>query len=196
MKSVPVQSAWALWFRFRKEALRSWWLRISLIRRGVYIGEGARIPGGGTLSFMPSASVQRHSVLNARRGATIHLGHRSRIGANAVISAVGSIRIGDDVLIADRVFIADHHHGHADPDRAVIDQGASSAEPVLIDDGCWLGINVCVMPGVTLGPGCIVGAGSVVTRSFPARCILAGAPARQIGRRDAIGDRTNLDESP
>jgi acetyltransferase-like isoleucine patch superfamily enzyme len=169
-----MRSAWASWFVFRRQALRSWVLRLRWLRRGVYIGEGARIPGGGELSFAASSSVQRYAVLNARAGAVIELGRGSRIGAFAVISAIQRIDIGPDVLIADRVFIADHHHDFSDPGRP--------------GTGCWLGINVCIMPGVTLGPGCVVGAGSVVTRSFPAGSIVGGAPARLLRNRLQHGE--------
>ena len=54
-------------------------------------------------------------------------------------------------------------------------------EKVVIDDECWLGANVIVLPGVHLGPHCIVGAGSVVTKSFPdGWCVLAGVPAKVV----------------
>ena len=178
-----MQSAGGLWFAFGKQALRSWLLRLSWLRRGVYIGPGARIPGGGQLHFARTASVQRYAVLNARAGASIRVGSGTRIGAFAVISAIQSVDIGADVLIADRVFIADHNHEFSDPGIPVIQQGCSVAKPVTIGAGCWLGINVCIMPGVALGGGCIVGAGSVVTNSFPEGSIIGGVPARLIRRR-------------
>jgi acetyltransferase-like isoleucine patch superfamily enzyme len=179
---------WHSWRTFRRQALRSWLLRWRWMGRGVYIGEGARIPGGGVLAFAASSSIQRFAVLNARAGAVIRLGRGSRIGAFAVLSAAQSIEIGDDVLIADRVFISDHHHGFADPTRPVIEQDGTPPEPVVIGAGCWLGINVCVMPGVSLGPGCVVGAGSVVTRSFPGGSIVGGIPARLIKSRTPHGE--------
>jgi acetyltransferase-like isoleucine patch superfamily enzyme len=141
------------------------------------------MPGGGELDFQPGASVQRMGVLNARAGGAIRIGARSRVGAFAVISAVSSITIDEDVLIADRVFIADHQHESSDPSSPIIAQGVSDASPVVIGRGCWLGINVCVMPGVQLGPGCIVGAGAVVTRSFPAGSVVGGAPAKLLKTR-------------
>jgi acetyltransferase-like isoleucine patch superfamily enzyme len=182
-----MQGASDLWFAFRKQAVRSWLLRWRYLRRGVYIGEGARIPGGGELAFAATSSVQRFAVLNARKGAVIRLGPGSRIGAFAVISAGRSIDIGPDVLIADRVFITDHHHGYADSGIPVIKQDISPPRPVSIGAGCWLGVNVCVLPGVALGPGCIVGAGSVVTGSFPAGSIVGGVPARLIRSRSSHG---------
>lgn len=183
MAIMIARSAGPTWLMFRRQALRSWLLRWAWLVRGVYIGEGARIPGGGKLDLARSVIVQRYSVLNARAGGYISIARGTRIGAFAVISAGQSIEIGHDVLIADRVFISDHHHEFADPDRPVIAQGSSAARPVSIGAGCWLGINVCVMPGVVLGEGCIVGAGSVVTRSFAPGSIVGGAPAQLIRLR-------------
>ncbi len=181
--SNSATSAWRALLQFRRQAIRSTLLRLRLLHLGVYVGEGTRMPGGGELDFQPGASVQRMGVLNARAGGAIRIGARSRVGAFAVISAVSSITIDEDVLIADRVFIADHQHESSDPSSPIIAQGVSDASPVVIGRGCWLGINVCVMPGVQLGPGCIVGAGAVVTRSFPAGSVVGGAPAKLLKTR-------------
>ena len=54
------------------------------------------------------------------------------------------------------------------------------AKPVVIGDDCWFGANVVVCPGVTIGEGCLIGAGSIVTRDIPARSFAAGSPARVI----------------
>jgi acetyltransferase-like isoleucine patch superfamily enzyme len=178
-----MQSAWQQWWTFRRQALRSLRIRYASLWRGVYIGEGARIPGGGRLEFARTASVQHHAVLNASAGAVIRVARGTRIGAFAVISAIRKIEIGTDVLIADRVFISDHHHGFADPHTPIIAQGTGPAQPVSIGAGSWLGINVCIMPGVVLGPGCIVGSNAVVTRSFPAGSIIGGVPAQLLRQR-------------
>lgn len=107
------------------------------------------------------------------------VGEDSLIGPWCILGVLESVRIGRDVLVAERVSIRDHDHryGGEGPIRR---QGYRVA-PVIIGDGVWLGANVVVRQGVELGAGCIVGANSVVTRSFPARTILAGAPARPIG---------------
>lgn len=172
-----------IWYTFRRTALRSFVIRIKFLLRNVYIGEATRIPGNGTLDFHANSSVQRMGVINARAGAEIRIGSRSRIGAFSVISAAKSVEIGQDVLIADRVFISDHNHEIGDPFVPVIHQGISASRPVVIGDGCWLGINVSIMPGVTLGSHCIVGTGSVVTQSFPSHSVIGGVPAKLLKSR-------------
>jgi acetyltransferase-like isoleucine patch superfamily enzyme len=62
-------------------------------------------------------------------------------------------------------------------------QGLTAPAPVRIGEGSWLGINVCILPGVTLGRNCVVAANSVVTRSVPDGGVVAGAPARLLRTR-------------
>jgi acetyltransferase-like isoleucine patch superfamily enzyme len=93
------------------------------------------------------------------------------------VAAAREVVIGRDVLIASWVFITDHDHGIAGarpPRHAPLDP----PRPVRIGDGCWLGERAIVLPGVELGPRCVVGAGAVVTRSFPAGSVIAGVPGR------------------
>ena len=60
---------------------------------------------------------------------------------------------------------------------------ALTSKPVIINDNCWIGGHVCVMPGVSIGEGVIIGAGSVVTKDIPDFVIAAGVPAKVIKNR-------------
>lgn len=170
-------------YRICKEKSRAFITRLKMFMRGVYIAEGARIPGNGNLEFGTGVVIQRFGVINSAFRASIKIGEDSRIGAFSVISAIEYIEIGRDVLIADRFFASDHQHESTLKNIPIIRQGASASKPIYIGDGCWIGISVSIMPGVTLGPGCVVGAGSVVTKSFSPNSILMGVPARLIGSR-------------
>ncbi len=70
------------------------------------------------------------------------------------------------------------NHRFGDRDRPVPWQGFSSKGPTRIGDNVWLGANVVVTSGVTIGERCVIGANSVVTHDLPAFSIAAGAPAR------------------
>jgi acetyltransferase-like isoleucine patch superfamily enzyme len=110
-------------------------------------------------------------------GPVIHIGDRARMN-QASITAVEHVSIGEGVDMARGVYISDHMHGFDDPRLPIRDQPLTRVAPVHIGAGAWLGQNVVVMPGVTIGEGAVVGANSVVTRDVPARSVAAGAPAR------------------
>lgn len=84
------------------------------------------------------------------------------------------------MLIASHVMISSENHG-TDPesDTPYMNQPLIT-KPVSIGDGCWIGEKVCILPGVNIGKKCIIGAGSVVTKSIPDYSIAAGNPARVI----------------
>jgi acetyltransferase-like isoleucine patch superfamily enzyme len=117
--------------------------------------------------------------------AKISLGDEVFIGFSSEMDISHSLTIGNHVLIAPGCFITDHQHrrgAHA----LIAEQGCESA-PVVIEDDVWLGTKVVVMPGIRIGRGAIVGAGAVVTRDVEAMSIVAGVPARLVGRRDGKG---------
>jgi acetyltransferase-like isoleucine patch superfamily enzyme len=104
------------------------------------------------------------------------------VGAACEIDVAVSVSIGAHTLLAPGVFITDHTHNmrrHARLDA----QGTRSA-PVTIGEDVWLGTKSVIMAGVTIGDGAVVGAGAVVTKDVAPYSIVAGVPAREIGRRE------------
>ena len=97
-----------------------------------------------------------------------------------MLSAVSSVRLGRDVLLARNVYISDHSHAYEDVTRPVHAQGVSKVLPVVIGDGAWLGQGVVVCPGVSIGRGAVVGAGSVVLQDVPDFSVAVGSPARVV----------------
>ena len=104
-----------------------------------------------------------------------------------VISAVRSVILEENVLLARNVYISDHIHKYSDIGIPVMAQGLSKIQPVVIKRGAWLGQNVVVCPGVTIGVGAVIGANSVVTNSIPDYCVAAGAPARVVKSVESPG---------
>jgi lipopolysaccharide O-acetyltransferase len=105
------------------------------------------------------------------------------------IAAGEKIIIGDNVLIASKVFITDINHGNykgqdCDTPLSAPNCRKLSTAPVTIKDNVWIGEGVCVMAGVTIGKGCIIGALSVVTKSIPDYCIAVGSPAKVVKEFD------------
>ncbi|WP_370514696.1 DapH/DapD/GlmU-related protein [Adlercreutzia sp. ZJ138] len=99
------------------------------------------------------------------------------------------IRLGKGVLIARGCSIITANHDLANPDIH------TQPRDVVIGDHCWLGSNVCVMPGVVLGPHTVVGANAVVTKSFPdGWCVLGGVPAKVIKTIEKPPDSASADD--
>ena len=116
--------------------------------------------------------------LQAMAGAIIRVGARTHFNNNVQVLASAGVNIGADCLIGDAVLIMDAD-GHALAPE-LRHQSAGATDVVTIEDNVWIGSRVIILKGVTLGAGCVVGAGSVVTRSVPPRTVVAGNPARSI----------------
>jgi acetyltransferase-like isoleucine patch superfamily enzyme len=130
-------------------------------------------------------SVRAHARLEVVRTAAgaepglVRIGDDVQIEGYFSVAAAESVTIGHSVLIGSNVAIRDHDHGTA-PDEHRARQPLVAA-PIEIGDFAWLGQNVVVLKGVTIGRNAVVGANAVVTRSVPEGAIVAGVPARQIG---------------
>lgn len=108
-------------------------------------------------------------------GKPVTIGKRCFIQQCCTFFGRGGIEIGDDVFIGPKCNLITINHD-VNPDN----RSATYGKPIKIEDKVWLGINATVLPGVTLGYGCIVGANSVVTKNVPPMTIVAGNPARII----------------
>jgi acetyltransferase-like isoleucine patch superfamily enzyme len=140
----------------------------------VYVGFGSWLQ---TLEPPPGAPVR-----TAGGKPILEIGDGTSIAGGCTISAAVSVRLGERVLLARNVYIADHAHAFGDVHRAVLDQGIDRIEPVSIEDGAWLGENVVVCPGVRIGRGSVVGANAVVLTDIPDHAVAVGVPARVVRR--------------
>ena len=108
-------------------------------------------------------------------GVNIKLGKNVFINACCRFQDQGGITIGDGTLVGHNVTIATLNHDYNPNNRASI-----TPKPVKIGKNVWIGSDSTILPGVEIGDGAIIGAGSVVTKSIPANTIAAGNPARII----------------
>lgn len=122
-----------------------------------------------------ASSVTLFPPFTADFGKNIRLGERVFINSGCRFQDQGGITIGDDCLIGHNAVIATLQHD-IHPDR----RGDLLPSPVRIGRNVWLGANVTVLPGVTIGDDAVIGAGSVVTRDIPAESIAVGSPARVV----------------
>lgn len=112
----------------------------------------------------------------------LKFGNNVYVGQNLHIACADSIIIEDDVLISAGVFITDLSHNTADNDRAVIEQGITT-KPVKICEGAFIGKDSIILPGVTLGRHCVIGANAVVTKDVAEFATVCGVPAAEIASK-------------
>ncbi|MEP7318539.1 MAG: DapH/DapD/GlmU-related protein, partial [Panacibacter sp.] len=119
------------------------------------------------------------------------IGSNVQINDGVHITATVSVCIGNYVLMASKVYISDVAHGNYDIDAGAMNYPnvppaarPLNSQPVVIEDNVWLGDGVCVLPGITIGKGSIIGANAVVTKNIPAGSIAVGIPAKIIKRFD------------
>lgn len=121
-------------------------------------------------------------------GCNISMGSNVSVNMNCTFVDCNKITIGSNVLISSNVQIYTATHPVELQERLTPDWSAKSGEyfcrtyalPVTIEDGCWIGGGVIILPGVTIGKGSVIGAGSVVTKDIPENCVAVGNPCRVI----------------
>lgn len=114
---------------------------------------------------------------------SLSIGDGVSFGDDGHITCINKIQIGNGVLFGRKVLITDNAHGGSE--RKLLEtppkmRPLTSKGPVVIEDNVWIGEMVCIMPGVTIGRGAIIGANTVVTHDVPPYTIVAGNPARVI----------------
>lgn len=123
--------------------------------------------------------------VNIERGAVfgpgVELGDYSGIGINC--EAYGPISIGKNVMMGPEVVIYTSGHRFDRTDVPMMEQGSTEPRAVSIGDDVWIGRRAMIMPGVTIGEGCVIGAGAVVTKDIPPFSVAAGVPARVVKSR-------------
>ncbi len=119
----------------------------------------------------------------ARFTPSMSFGDGSSFGDGGHITCINRVIIGNGVRIGRKVFITDNSHGLSV--RAQLDVPPNfrplySKGAVVIEDNVWIGEMACILPGVTIGRGSIVGANAVVTRDIPPYSVAAGNPAHVV----------------
>ena len=126
------------------------------------------------------------SNVNIEKGAqfsvAVSLGDNSGIGVNALISSY--VTIGNDVMMVPECMIFTSNHGMDRLDIPMWKQKHADPKPVVIGNDVWIGARVTILPGVHIGDGSVIGAGSVVTKDVEAYSIVAGNPAKLIRKRN------------
>jgi acetyltransferase-like isoleucine patch superfamily enzyme len=171
-------NAWAV--------LRARWY----LRRATRLGAKARLWGNPAISNwgeliigerLRLVSTVATTELVAAYGGRLEIGSGVFINYGCSISANQLIRIGDNCSIGPYTIMMDNDFHRLEPERR--NERPDSA-PIVLEENVWLGARVIVLKGVTIGTGSVVGAGSVVVKDIPPRCLAAGMPAKVIRSLD------------
>ena len=169
---------------------------ITIICYVLYYGFARFLPSSTTLfgfdrnkirSLLVSGFVDKAGKrINVERGAIlsrhISIGDDSGIGINAYIPNP-SVNIGANVLMGPDVMIYTRNHEYKNSDILIREQGYKDIRPVYIGDDVWIGARAVILPGVTIGKGAVIAAGSIVVKNVDDYAIVGGNPAVVIGKR-------------
>nr|WP_223820843.1 DapH/DapD/GlmU-related protein [Bacillus sp. S3] len=156
-----------------------------LIRRPIYVrGKGFLEYGKG---FTTGYNC-RIEMLDIVKGGPkkLIIGNNCKIGDYVHIAAGERVTIGDNCLMASKIYISDITHGNysncneQSAPNVPPDKRPLITKPVSIGNNVWIGENVSILLGVSIGDGCIIGANSVVNKDIPDNCIAVGAPAKVV----------------
>ena len=171
---------------------------IRYLSRTLYYAFANRIPAsesahGGVYKkiryFFASRFVENCGKnVNFERGARfdseLTIGDNSGVGINCLVG--GKARIGDNVMMGPECILYSRNHAHDRTDIPMNQQGFEEERPVCVGDDVWFGARVIVLPGVTIGSHCIIGAGAVVTKDVPDYATVGGNPARVLRMRNEM----------
>ncbi|HEX6348730.1 MAG TPA: DapH/DapD/GlmU-related protein [Candidatus Dormibacteraeota bacterium] len=148
-------------------------------RAHVFVCRDAEVVIGERVLMMSNFA---RSVFAIFPGAKLEIGDRTYLNYGLDLAVTRLVSIGADCLIGNHVTITDNSF-HELTERS----RRPSGQPIRIEDGVWIGNRAVILPGVRIGAGAVVGAGSVVTRDVPPGSVVAGNPARVI-RQSVAGE--------
>jgi acetyltransferase-like isoleucine patch superfamily enzyme len=148
-------------------------------------GKLPQIENAGRMHFGPKFSILGRTLpaaLVTTPGAEITFGYRVHLNHGVVVYAAERVTIGDYCLIGDMAVIYDTSFHQLQPDRPV------HTAPVTIGNNVWIARGAMILPGVTIGDYAVIGANAVVSKDVPARTVVAGNPAKPVGKELVIPD--------
>ena len=147
---------------------------------GVVIEHGTLVFHPETLSIGDDVYIGHYAIVKGYYNSRMSIGRGTWIGQQAFLHAGGGLTVGDEVGIGPGARILTSAHDLRQDSHLAIMKRPLQFAAVEIGDGCDLGVNSVILPGVRLGRQVQVAAGAVVTKSFPDGSVVAGVPAREL----------------
>lgn len=160
------------------------WGKLLKLGKRVYVSALGKegITFGNNVSIGSFGSIIVSTSLN-NLGKYIKIGNNVGIGEYVYLGGAGGLEIGDDCIVGQYFSCHPENHNYETLETLIRQQGVSR-KGIIIGSNCWIGSKVTILDGVSIGSGCIIAAGAVVTKSFPGKSIIGGVPAKLIKRRD------------
>lgn len=161
-----------------------WWVKHILNPIVFRHGKKAKIRHHNVMNVSPvnrfylgtKSTIEEYCVVDNGVGDVI-IGEYTRIGLRNTI--IGPVQIGNNVILAQNVVLSGLNHNYEDVSQPIHLQGVN-VDPIIVEEGAWIGANSVITAGVKIGRHSIIGGGSVVTRNVPPFSVVAGNPARII----------------
>jgi acetyltransferase-like isoleucine patch superfamily enzyme len=173
---------WNIGIRLSSPMLASTVGRLYWATKFTWLGLGVRVDNPRKVRLGKSVFLDKGVILEAWEG-NIQIGNKVYVGCYSVIIGSGGVIIGSNVLMGAHCVITSSNHKFGIRNKLIWEQGMELGK-VTIGEDVWLGANVKVMPGVNIGNGAVIGAGSVVTKDIPDFHIAMGIPAKIVGTRN------------
>lgn len=194
------------------KVIRGFWLKIFLKRSSglLFVGKNVNVTHGKNiivgknvkfedyseiqglsktgLKFGNSVTVGRNCMIRPSSyygkdlGEGLEVGDNSSIGPNTYVGCSGKIKIGANVMFGPRCSLFAENHNFSDVKTTIKSQGVSQ-KGIIIEDDCWIGSNVIILDGVTIGEGSVIGAGTLITKSIPAGSVVIDERNKRIRGR-------------
>ena len=165
----------------------------SRVRYGFFLnkcGKKSYILFPSLINIPSTINIGNNTIINSNswlfscdNKATLTIGDNTQVGHYFHCVCMNQIDIGEEVLIADRVFISDCSHDYSDISTSVVKSKLTPLNNVKIGYGSWIGEGACIN-GCSIGRHCVIGSNSVVTSDIPDYSVAVGAPAKVVKRYD------------
>lgn len=165
--------------------------RIKYFNKNVYIHNSSIIspksdikvlpPKSGTIKIGKNCRIHDYAMILTYRG-NIEMGDNCSLNPFSILYGHGGLKIGNGVRIAAHTVVIPSNHKIDRIDIPIFQQGHEQ-KGIIIENDVWIGANCTILDGVVIGKGCVIGAGSVVTRSIPEYSVAAGVPAKVMYKR-------------
>ena len=199
-KNTGIKAARGLWYRLFMKRVKG----LFLVGKKVQITHGRHISCGRNVKFEDFSEIhglcsdglvfgdnvtisrgvmiRPSSYYGGDLGSGMTMGDHSSIGPYGYIGCSGKITIGSNVMFGPKCSLFAENHVFSDTESTIKSQGVKQ-KGIIIEDDCWIGSNVVILDGVTVGKGSVIGAGTLITKDVPPGSIVMDKRNKNIRER-------------